>query len=152
MSIFLYVILVLTRSSTQDRIPPNRLVLADLRSRDRALLVMGSNTAQKCHINGLARTQHPLPTTTDPYQPPPTSIGRPQPFQILSYPHPQPFQAFLHGVSAVSGVFFGGRFSTECWRGSRSGEAEGISQRVLIPRGRTRAHWKALAKAHTIVQ
>jgi hypothetical protein len=29
---------------------------------------------------------------------------------------------------------------------------EVISQRVLIPRGRTRAHWKALVEAHTIVQ
>ena len=47
-------------------------------------------------INGLARPQHPLPTTTDPYQPPPTSTGRPQPFQSLSDPHPQPFQVFLY--------------------------------------------------------
>jgi hypothetical protein len=29
---------------------------------------------------------------------------------------------------------------------------EAISQRVFIARGRTRAHWKALVKAHTIVQ
>jgi hypothetical protein len=29
---------------------------------------------------------------------------------------------------------------------------EAISQRVSIPRGLTRAHWKALVEAHTIVQ
>jgi hypothetical protein len=29
---------------------------------------------------------------------------------------------------------------------------EAISQRVFISRGRTRAHWKALVKARTIVQ
>ena len=29
---------------------------------------------------------------------------------------------------------------------------EAISQRVFISRGRTRARWKALVKAHTIVQ
>jgi hypothetical protein len=29
---------------------------------------------------------------------------------------------------------------------------EVISQRVFISRGRTRAHWKALVEAHTIVQ
>jgi hypothetical protein len=80
--------------------------------RDRALLVSGSG--QTGHIDGLARPQHPLPTTTDPYQPPPTSTGQPQPFQSLSNPHLQLLQAFLYVRFRWFRGFCSRRFSTEC--------------------------------------
>ena len=49
----------------------------------------------------------------------------------------------------VSGVSY---FSSSLRRFRRFLWPEAISQRVFISRGRTRAHWKALVKAHTIVQ
>ena len=50
---------------------------------------------------------------------------------------------------AVSGVSY---FPSTLRRFRRFLWPEAISQRVFISRGRTRAHWKALVKAHTIVQ
>jgi hypothetical protein len=44
---------------------------------ERYYISAGVKYGQTCRINGLARPQHPLPTTTDPYQPPSTSTGRP---------------------------------------------------------------------------
>jgi hypothetical protein len=70
---------------------------------------VGVKYGQTGHIGGLARPQHPLPTTRLTHTPPPTSTGRPQ--------------AFLRRCSGVSGVslrvfqpfqtFLSRRFSTE---------------------------------------
>jgi hypothetical protein len=88
------------------------------------MLVLGSNTAKQAALTALLDpSTHFRPT--DPYQPPPTSTGRPQPFQSFSDPHPQPFQVFLYVRFSRFRRFFSRRFSAECWRGSHSCEARG---------------------------
>jgi hypothetical protein len=55
-------------------------------------------------------------------------------------------------VSAVSGVPLVGVSLLSADVAVAMVRPEVISQRVFISRGRTKAHWKALVKAHTIVQ
>jgi hypothetical protein len=55
-------------------------------------------------------------------------------------------------VSAVSGVSLVGVSLLSADVAVALVRPEAISQRVFISSGRTRAHWKAFAKAHTIVQ
>ena len=62
------------------------------------------------------------------------------------------FMRFWTRVSDVSGVLLAGVSLLSADVVVAVVRPEVISQRVLIPRGRTRAHWKALVKAHTIVQ
>ena len=62
------------------------------------------------------------------------------------------FRRFSTCISAVSGVSLVSVSLLSADVAVAVVRPEVISQRVLIPRGRTRAHWKALAKAHTIVQ
>jgi hypothetical protein len=82
----------------------------------------------------------------------PALRGRPQPFQSLSDPHPQPFQAFLYVRLSRSGVSLLGASLLSADVAGTVARPEVSIQRVFISRGRTRAHWKALVKAHTIVQ
>jgi hypothetical protein len=79
--------------------------LHDCSCRDRALLVSGSNTAKHATLAALLDPQHPLPTTTDPNQPPMTSTGRPQAF-VSGVPQAFliRFRSFSTCISAVLGV------------------------------------------------
>jgi hypothetical protein len=62
------------------------------------------------------------------------------------------FRRFSTCVSAVSGVSLVGVSLLSADVAVAVVRPDVISQRVWIPRGRTRAHWKALVKAHTIVK
>jgi hypothetical protein len=99
------------------------MCLAHCGCQDRALLVLGSNTAKQAVLTALLdpSTHFQPPLTHSHHQP----TGQPQPFQSLSNPHPQPFQALLYVCFSRFRRFFSRRFSTKCWRGSRSGEARG---------------------------
>ena len=97
---------------------------------------MASNTAEQAALAALldSSTHHQAPLTHASHHP--TNTGPPQPFQSLSDPHPQPFQALFYLRFRLFRRFFSRLFSTECGRGSRSGEARRhicISQRVLSP-------------------
>ena len=133
--------------------PPEPIFfLADSSCRDRVLLVLGSNTAKHAALTALldpsthfrpplTHTSHHRPTLVDPSR-----------FIAVSGVTHSRFRRFSTCVSAVSGVSLVGVSLRSAEVAVAVVRPDVISQRVLIPRGRTRAHWKALAKAHTIVQ
>jgi hypothetical protein len=120
--------------------------------RDRALLVLGSNTANQATLTALldpsthfrpplTHTSHHRPALVDP------SRFRASP--ILTHSR---LRRFSTCISAVSDVSLVGVSLLSANVAVAVVRPEVISQRVSIPKGRTRAHWKALVKAHTIVQ
>ena len=139
-------------SSTQDRKPPNGLFLAESSCRDRALLVLGSNTAKQAVLTAvLDPSTHFRPplTHTSHHRPALVDLSR---FIAVSGVTHSRFRRFSTCVSAVSGVSLVGVSLLSADVAVAVVRPEVISQRVFISRGRTRAHWKALVKAHTIVQ
>jgi hypothetical protein len=116
------------------------------------MLVLGSNTAKHATLTALldpsthfrsplAHTCHHRLARVD------LSRFRVSPILIHSR-----FMRFSTCVSAVSGVSLVGVSLLSADVVVAVVRPEVISQRFLIPRGRKRAHWKALVKAHTIVQ
>ena len=139
-------------SRGQDLKPPNRLFLADSSCRDRALLVLGSNTAKQAALTALLDPSthfRPPLTHTSHHRPALVDLSR---FIAVSGVTHSRFRRFSTCVSAVSGVSLVGVSLLSADVAVAVVRPEVISQRVLIPRGRTRAHWKALVEAHTIVQ
>ena len=126
--------------------------LADSGCRDRALLVLGSNTAKQAALTALldpsTHSRPPL-THTSHHRPALVDLSR---FIAVSGVTHSRFRRFSTCVSAVSGVSLVGVSLLSADVAVAVVRPEVISQRVLIPRGRTRAHWKALVEAHTIVQ
>ena len=129
--------------------PYNRICdfSTDSGCRDRALLVLGPNTAKQAALTALldpsTHSRPPL-THTSHHRPALVDLCR---FIAVSGVTHSRFRRFSTCVSAVSGVSLAGVSLVVAVV-----RPEVISQRVLIPRGRTRAHWKALVEAHTIVQ
>ena len=126
--------------------------LADSGCRDRALLVLGSNTAKQAALTALldpsTHSRPPL-THTSHHRPALVDLSR---FITVSGVTHSRFRRFSRCVSAVSGVSLVGVSLLSADVAVTVVRPEVISQRVFISRGRTRAHWKALVKAHTIVQ
>ena len=120
--------------------------------RDRALLVLGSNTAKQAALTALldpsTHSRPPL-THTSHHRPALVDLSR---FIAVSGVTHSRFRRFSTCVSAVSGVSLVGVSLLSADVAAAVVRPKVISQRVLIPRGRTRAHWKALVEAHTIVQ
>ncbi len=139
-------------SSTLDGNPPNQLFLADSSCRDRALLVLGSNTAKQAALTALldpsTHSRPPL-THTSHHRPALVNLSR---FIAVSGVTHSRFRRFSTCVSAVSGVSLVGVSLLSADVAVTLVRPEVISQRVFISRGRTRAHWKALVKAHTMGQ
>ena len=128
--------------------------LADSGCRDRALLVLGSNTAKQAALTALldpsTHSRPPL-THTSHHRPALVDLSRFIHVAVSGVTHSR-FRRFSTCVSAVSGVSLVGVSLLSADVAVAVVRPEVISQRVLIPRGRTRAHWKALDEAHTIVQ
>ena len=127
-------------------------ITADSGCRDRALLVLGSNTAKQAALTALldpsTHSRPPL-THTSHHRPALVDLSR---FIAVSGVTHSCFRRFSTCVSAVSGVSLVGVSLLSADVAVAAVRPEVISQRVFISRGRTRAHWKALVKAHTIVQ
>ena len=126
--------------------------LADPSCRDRALLVLGSNTAKQAALTALLDPSthfRPPLTHTSHHRPALVHLSR---FIAVSGVSHSRSRRFSTCVSAVSGVSLVGVSPLSADVAAAVVRPEVISQRVLIPRGRTRAHWKALVEAHTIVQ
>ena len=134
---------------------PHRAIwhfLTDSGCRDRALLVLGSNTAKQAALTALLDPSthfRPPLTHTSHHRPALVDLSR---FIAVSGVTHSRFRRFSTWVSAVSGVSLVGVSLLSADVAVAVVRPEVISQRVLIPRGRTRAHWKALVEAHTIVQ
>ena len=128
--------------------------LADSGCRDRALLVLGSNTAKQAKLTALldpsTHSRPPL-THTSHHRPALVDLSR---FIAVSGVTHSRFRRFSMCVSAVSGVslVLVGVSLMSADVAVAVVRPDVISQRVLIPRGRTKAQWKALVEAHTIVQ
>jgi hypothetical protein len=120
--------------------------------RNRALLVSGSNTAKQATLVALldpsTHFRQPL-THTSHHRPALVDLSRLRVSPILTHSR---FRLSSTCVSAVSGVPSVGVSLLSADVAVAVVRPEVISQRVFISRGRTRAHWKALVKAHTIVQ
>ena len=134
--------------------PYNRIwhFLADSGCRDRALLVLGPNTAKQAALTALldpsTHSRPPL-THTSHHRPALVNLSR---FIAVSGVTHSRFRRFSMCVSAVSGVSLVGVSLLSADVAVTVVRPEVISQRVFISRGRTRAHWKALVKAHTMGQ
>jgi hypothetical protein len=121
------------------------------RYRDRALLVSGSNMAKQTILVAL------LDPSTH-FRPPLTHISHHRPtlvdisrFRVSLILTHSRFRRFSTCVSGISGVSLVGVSLPSADVAVAVVRPEVISQRVFISRGRTRAHRKALVKAHTIV-
>ena len=126
--------------------------LADSGCRDRALLVLGSNTAKQAALTALLDPSthfRPPLTHTSHHRPALVDLSRFIVSPVLTHSR---FRRFSTCVSAVSGVSLVGVSLLSADVAVTVVRPEVISQRVFISRGRTRAHWKARVKAHTIVQ
>ena len=126
--------------------------LTDSGCRDRALLVLGSNTAKQAALTALLDPSthfRPPLTHTSHHRPALVDLSR---FIAVSGVTHSRFRRFSTCVSAVSGVSLVGVSLLSADVAVTVVRPEVISQRVFISRGRTRARWKALVKAHTIVQ
>ncbi len=126
--------------------------LADSGCRDRALLVLGSNTAKQAALTALLDPSthfRPPLTHTSHHRPALVDLSR---FIAVSGVTHSRFRRFSTCISAISGVSLVGVSLLSADVAVTVVRPEVISQRVFISRGRTRAHWKALVKAHTIVQ
>ena len=120
--------------------------------RDRALLVSGSNTAKHATLVALLDPiTHFRPPLTHTSHHRPALVGLSRFIAVSGVTHSR-FRRFFACVSAVSGVSLVGVSLLSADVAVAVVRPEVISQRVLIPRGRTRTHWKALVEAHTIVQ
>jgi hypothetical protein len=114
--------------------------------------VSGSNTAKQATLVALLDpSTHFRPPLTH------TSHHRPALFDLRRYSGGfqallRRFRRFSTCVSVVSGVSLVGVSLLSADVAVAAVRPEVISQRVFISRGRTRAHGKALVKAHTIVQ
>jgi hypothetical protein len=131
---------------------PHMSFLAHSSCRDRALLVLGPNTAKQVALTALLDpSTHFRPPLTHTRHHPTTlvNLSRFRFSAILTHSH---FRRFSTYVSAVSGVSFVGVSLLSADVAVTVVRPEVISQRLFISRGGTRAHWKALVKAHTIVQ
>jgi hypothetical protein len=126
--------------------------LTDPRSLDRALIVLGSNTAKQATLTALLDTSthfRPPLTHTSHHRPALVNLSR---FIVSSVLTHNRFRRFSTCVSAVSGVSLVGVSLLSADVAVTVVRPEVISQRVFISRGRTKAHWKALVQAHTIGQ
>jgi hypothetical protein len=115
------------------------------------MLVLGSNTVKQAALTALLDPSthfRPPLTHTSHHRPPLDDLSR---FIAVSGVSQSRFSRFSTCVSAVSGVSLVGVSPISADVAVAVVRPEVISQRVLIPRGRTRAHWKALVEAHTIV-
>ena len=120
--------------------------------RGRVRFVLGSNTAEQATLAALLDPSthfRPPLTHTSHHRPALVDLSRFRVSPILTHSR---FMRFSTCVSAVSGVSLVGVSLLSADVAVAVVRPEVISQRVLIPRGRTRAHWKALVEAHTIVQ
>jgi hypothetical protein len=139
-----------TMSSGQDQNPPNGFFfvfcLADSSCRDRAMLVLGSNTAKHAALTALfdpsthfrpplthSHTSHHRPTLVD--------LSRFIVSLILTHSR---LRRFSTCVSAALGVSLVGVSLLSADVVVTVVRPEVISQRGFISIGRTRAHWKAL--------
>ena len=145
-----------TMSSGQDQNPPNGFFfvfcLADSSCRDRAMLVLGSNTAKHAALTALfdpsTHFRPPL-THTSHHRPALVDLSR---FIAVSGVTHSRFRRFSTCVSAVLAVSLVGVPLLSADVVVAVVRPEVISQQVFISRGRTRAHGEALVEAHTIVQ
>jgi hypothetical protein len=132
--------------------PLNFFFGADSSCRDRALLVLGSNTAEQAPLTALLDpSTHFRPPLTHTSHHRPVLVALSRFIAVLSVSHSR-FVRFSTCISAVSGVSLVGVSLLSADVAVALVRPEVISQRVFISRGRTRAHWKALVEAHTIVQ
>ena len=134
--------------------PYNRICdfSTDSGCRDRALLVLGSNTAKQAALTALLDPSthfRPPLTHTSHHRPALVDLSR---FIAVSGVTHSRFRRFSTCVSAVSGVSLVGVSLLSADVAVAVVRPEAISKRVYISRGRTRAQWKALVMAHTIVQ
>ena len=131
---------------------PIEFFLADPSCRDRALLVLGPNTAKQAALTALLDPSthfRPPLTHTSHHRPALVDLSR---FIAVSGVSHSRSRRFSTCVSAVSGVSLVGVSLPSADVAVTVVRPEVISQRVFISRGRTRAHWKALVQAHTISQ
>ena len=128
------------------------LFLTDSGCRDRALLVPGPNTAKHATLVALLDLSthfRPPLTHTSHHRRALVDLSRFRVSPILT--HSIRFRCSSTCVPAVSGVSLVDISLLSADMAVTAVRPE-VSQRVFIPRGRTRAHRKALVKAHTIVQ
>ena len=140
------------RSSGPDGKPPNGLFLAESSCRDRALLVLGSNTAKQAALTALLDPSthfRPPLTHTSHHRPALVDLSR---FIAVSGVTHSRFRRFSTCVSAVSGVSLVGVSLLSADVAVTVVRPEVISQRVFISRGRTRTHWKALHELRRVGQ
>jgi hypothetical protein len=110
--------------------------LADHGCRDRAMLVMGSNTAKHAALTALLDPSthfRPPLTHTSHQRPALVDLSRFIVSPILT--HSEPLHAFLYVRFSRFMRFFSRRFSTECLRDSHGGEAQGHILASLSPKG-----------------
>jgi hypothetical protein len=137
-------------SSAQDRKPPNHLFfLADSSCRDRALLVLGSNTAKQAALTALLDPSthfRPPLTHTSHHRPALVDLSRFIVSPILTHSRSRRFSTC---ISAVSGVSLVGVSLLSVDVAVTVVRPEVISERIFISRGRARAlgnfRWKALS-------
>jgi hypothetical protein len=113
---------------------------------------MGPNTAKQAELTALLDPSthfRPPLTHTSHHRPALVDLSR---FRVSPKSTHSRFMRFSTCMSAVLGVSLVGVSLLSADVAVAVVRPEVISHRVLIPRGRARAHWKALVKAHTIVQ
>jgi hypothetical protein len=116
------------------------------------MLVLGSNTAKQAPFTALLDpSTHFRPPLTHTSHHRPTLVDLSRSIAVSGVTHSR-FRRFSACVSVILGVSLVGVSLLSADVAVAVVKPEVISQRILIPRGRARAHWKALAKAHTIVQ
>jgi hypothetical protein len=141
-------------SEIKRRRPYNRIYnfSTDSGCRDRVLLVLGSNMTKQAALTALLDPNtHFRPPLTHTSHHRPALVDLSRSIAVSGVSHSR-FRRFSTCISAVYGVSLVGVSLLSADVAVTVVWPEVISQRVLIPRGRTSAHWKALAKAHTIVQ
>jgi hypothetical protein len=115
------------------------------------MLVLGSNTAKQAALTALLDpSTHSRPPLTHTSHHQPALVDLSRSIAVSGVTHSR-FRRFSTCISALSGVPLVGVPLMSADVAVAVVRPEVISQRVLIPRGRTRAHWKALVEAHTIV-
>jgi hypothetical protein len=126
--------------------------LTDSGCRGRALSVLGSNVAKlAASVASLDPSTHYRPQLTHTSHHRPTLIDLSR-FIVSSVLTNNRFRRFSTCISAVSVISLVGVSLLSADVAVAVVRPEVIYQRVFIPRGRTRARWKALVEAHTIVQ
>jgi hypothetical protein len=114
--------------------------------------VSASNTAEQAALTALldpSTHRRALLTHASHHRPTLVHLSRFKVSPIVTHIR---FRRFSMCVSVVSGVSLVGVSLLSADVAIAVVRPKAISQRVFISRGRTRAHWKALVKAHTIVQ